>query len=86
LVGRDAKPRRDAAGKNGTSIAQTLSDIEAVREEPSDVAKNLREKVVKVGSHRAALFADRRVRWTAWAVQRYPEEDRDMAKAYTESS
>jgi hypothetical protein len=67
-------------------IAETLSDIEAIREDPLDVVKSLREKIVRVGTHRVAFIADRKVRWTAWAVQRYAEEDRDMAKAYAESS
>ena len=64
-------------------IAEMLNEMESARTPSLEVVKNMRGGYVTVGGTRAAYTLRGDVKWAAWAVNRYSEDERDWATSFS---
>ena len=67
-------------------IAEMLTDAEEEWPDKLPITKVMNTKQVRVGSNRACMILDGRVKWTPWAATRYECDVLDGARAYAESN
>jgi hypothetical protein len=67
-------------------IAEMLTDAEEERPDKLPTTKVMNTKQARVGSNRACMILDGRVKWTPWAATRYECDVLDGARAYAESN
>ena len=62
-----------------------ISDLEAQRQQPMQVEKDLIHKVVKIGTNRCCFPLDGMLHFTHWAKQHFSQEELDMVKSFADA-
>jgi hypothetical protein len=66
-------------------IAEVLQEFENNRDDKGEVKKDTIGKTVSVSGHRACFTLNGSLKWSAWAVARYPQSELEWAQAFAES-